>query len=159
MAQSSARSPARAWILAGSLLALLAVVAWFLLDDRAASATSPAPQEPRIPAATPSELQLAAGQGEAPQRASIESEATEPASAEPQPTAEVEPAAEVADLAARDWLTVRVVDERQVPIFDAAVSIRGLRKEGDEGSWYSRRDEATAVRTERDGRARLPYER
>lgn len=72
----------------------------------------------------------------------------EPAAAEPEP----------ADLAARDWLEIQVLDPQENPVFDAELSIDGLRKEGDRGSWYSMRDPATA-RTDVQGRARISYTR
>lgn len=156
MARPTPSRSALPWLLVGALLVVSALVAWFLRSDRAASASPPRMQAPSAPRAE-SPLPGAGDAHPIPQRASVESE-VEPAEAlqdVPVPS----PAVEVADLAARDQMAVRVVDQRDVPIFDAMVTISGLRKEGDEGSWYSRRDEATAVRTERDGRAIVPYER
>ncbi len=159
MANSSARRSSWSWFLACLLLALVALAAWFLRADRAASASAPTLQKSSIDAATAAGLQDASDTGETTQRASIATEVPGPVlSATPTPP-QAAPTPEVPDLAARDWLALRIVDERHTPIFDAAVTICGLRKHGDEGSWYSRRDDASPVRSERDGRARVPFER
>jgi hypothetical protein len=158
MAQAAASRPARPLMLVVALVVLAAIAAWFLRPDRPASASPPVVQAPALaPDKAPELLDLGSPR-EAPQRATVEAETSAPETA-PESAPPAEPAPEVADLAARDKLTLRVVDQRDAPIFDAQVTIEGLRKEGDEGSWYSRRDDVAAVRTERDGRAQVPYER
>jgi hypothetical protein len=157
MSPSSARRSSRIWIVGIALLALIAVAAWFLRQDQAASASPPVPVAANVKAEPQAELQAVSETQGTDHRASIEAEAPRAAEPESSPPSQTQP--EKPDLAARDQLIVKVVDERQTPIFDASVTIRGLRKEGDEGSWYSRRDEAAAIRTERDGRAIVPYER
>ena len=146
-----------AWIAA--LAPLLLIAAWWLRVGAGAPEvlpvrTQPAPDRPEPPSlAGATEL----AQRRAPAGEPLAEPAQEPASAEAAPEPQPEP--EAADLEARDWLSLRVVDERQNPILDAAVTIRGLRKEGEEGSWYGRRDQPAPLRTGSDGRVRLPYER
>ncbi len=157
MSPSPARRSSRIWIVGIALLALIAVAAWFLRQDQAASASPPVPEAAKHKAEPQPELQEVSETQGNDHRASIEAEA--PKAAEPESAAQAQTQPEKPDLAARDQLILKVVDERQTPIFDASVTIRGLRKEGDEGSWYSRRDDAMAIHTERDGRAVVPYER
>ncbi len=144
-------------------VALLAIGAWFASRERAPVPAPTGVLASSTDAPAPSTSGAALDAPTAAERSAVETaipvvDATqEPRPPDPQPGPEAAP--EVADLAARDFLIVRVVDELQAPIFDASVAIRGLRKQGDEGSWYSRRDTPTALRTDRDGRARIPYER
>jgi len=63
------------------------------------------------------------------------------------------------DLAARDWLEIRVVDPGGLPVFDAELSIDGVRKEEDAGSWYEMRDGPATARTDAQGLARISYVR
>jgi len=156
MSPSPERNASRIWILSVALLALVALAMWFLRPDQSASASRPVPKAAAHEAEELESVDLARA---ADQRAAVEAEAPKTSPIEPATAAQTAIQPEKADLAARDQLIVKVVDERQTPICDAAVTVRGLRKEGDEGSWYSRRDEAAAVHTERDGRAVLPYER
>jgi hypothetical protein len=159
MSPSSAPRTSRIWIVGLAVVAVIAVAVWFLRPNQAASASPPIPEATARKAEAQLDLQAVSDLQDKDHRASVEADAPKSPTEEPPPAAQAEAPAEPADLAARDELIIKVVDERQTPIFDASVTIRGLRKEGDEGSWYSRRDEATAVRTERDGRAVVPYER
>ncbi|HEX5052656.1 MAG TPA: hypothetical protein VFZ65_12845 [Planctomycetota bacterium] len=78
----------------------------------------------------------------------------------PKPTPAAAPApGEPADLEARDWLTVRVIDAYHEPIPTAKVRILGLRKQGDAGAWYGMRGGETTASTDAEGRARIDYTR
>ncbi len=66
---------------------------------------------------------------------------------------------EQADLAARDWLEIQVLDPEGRPVPDAQLSIGGVRKEGDRGSWYGMRDGPATARSDAQGRARISYTR
>ncbi|MCK6445596.1 MAG: carboxypeptidase-like regulatory domain-containing protein [Planctomycetes bacterium] len=157
------------WIVAATAAAIVAVALcallfWLASGDRsdhantarASEADREAHDSDELAGATPvTPLSRAAVDAPLPNAELVDARASD-ATAAPATTP---PPREVADLAARDQLLLRVVDERQRPIFDAAVMIQGLRKEGDEGSWFSRRDDVVPVRTDHEGRARIPYER
>lgn len=165
MPSPSTRHRRGVWIVAVvAALALGVLVVWLANADRDTSANAAsaaaAGRESHAPkpvssAAPDAPLARAAVDTSTP---SIDTELARGPDAATPPNA-TPPEPEVADLAARDELVLRAVDERQRPILDATVSINGLRKQGDEGSWYSRRDDVVPVRTDHEGRARVPYER
>jgi len=149
------------WTALCSLL-LIGLVAWLLRSDTTDSAPPLAVhasiQEPATGTASAEPLDAldavaAAG------RSAIDDPAPELEAAPVTPPAAIVEASEKPDLEARDWLALRVVDERSAPIFDAEVTIRGLRKQGNEGSWYGMRGGETKARTDRDGRARVDFTR
>jgi len=162
MDSKPSRSLTKLGLIALAALALIALVAWFLRRDDASAAQSETVSD-SIPKAAVAPTSIATvdapdspGTGE---RSAIENNApTGQAPVAPAATP-VQAAPEKPDLEARDWLMLRVVDERQEPIFDAEVMIRGLRKQGAEGSWYSMRGGETKARTGRDGRARVDFTR
>ena len=61
------------------------------------------------------------------------------------------------DFEARDRIEILVVDDLQVPVSDAVVTIRGLRMRGDPGSAYGYRGEEPVGCTDLDGLVRLDY--
>jgi hypothetical protein len=159
--QPPRRGP-RIGLIALATLALMVLVFWILRDDAPSLAQDPAlastaSKSASVPAsnaplAAPDSLGATA-------RSSVANDAPR---IETAPETAAEPdvvAAEQPDLEARDWLSLHIVDERAAPIFDALVTIRGLRKEGDRGSWYDMRGGETQVRSDRDGRARIDYTR
>ena len=83
------------------------------------------------------------------------------AAVDPAPTAHETPAAapEPADLAARDWLEIQVLDPEGRAVPEARLSIAGVRKEGDRGSWYGMRDGPATAQSDAQGRARISYTR
>lgn len=64
-----------------------------------------------------------------------------------------------ADLAARDWLEVTVLDPEGRPVPGAQLSIGGVRKAGDATSWYGMRDGTATAHSDAQGRARISYTR
>src|SRR6185503_9947515 len=69
------------------------------------------------------------------------------------------PASEPPDLTARDSLEIQVLDPEGRGVFDAELSIAGVRKEGDSGSWYTMRDGPALARSDAQGLARIEYAR
>jgi hypothetical protein len=133
--------------------ALVSFLLWRQCDGgktRARSATPAAPPPetpvPRAHALAITEREIVSAQP-VPAVAAAEDHATSATTPEPP------------DLAARDWLEILVLDLEGRPVFDAALSIRGLRKEGDPGSWYDMRTGPAAARTDVQGRARIDYVR
>jgi protocatechuate 3,4-dioxygenase beta subunit len=138
------------------LVALLALARRCVDGERASPLHSPRAAEVEPPSAPVDEPPVLL----APERVEV---AAEPGSASPAPAAPVaaEPAAEPEqpDLAARDWLEIQVLDPEQRPVPEAQLSIAGLRKQGDPGSWYGMRGGPAAARTDAGGRARIDYTR
>lgn len=60
-------------------------------------------------------------------------------------------------LEARDWIEIQVVDDQQVPLPDAVVTIRGLRSHSSSGSWFPFRGEKPVEHTDFEGRVSLSY--
>lgn len=155
----TSRRASGAWLVVLVLLVVAALVAWLWpRSDEPATAAVQASGDAVEP-----EAALRAGAEPTPEppgeRAAVATQIpTLAETADPRPPDPPSPV-EVADLAARDELALRVVDAWQAPIFDAAVTIRGLRKQGEEDSWYGRRDEPVPLRTDPQGRVRVPYER
>ncbi|MBI5433490.1 MAG: carboxypeptidase regulatory-like domain-containing protein [Planctomycetes bacterium] len=163
MAATPPRRSPRLGLVVLVVVALLAIGAWLRWSERAPDPASADVPASSVDASTPSESATTpAAALDAPaatERSAVDTAIPVVDATEEPRTPDDPPAPETADLAARDVLVVRVVDELEAPIFDASVTIRGLRKQGDEGSWYSRRDTETPLRTDREGRARIPYER
>lgn len=61
------------------------------------------------------------------------------------------------DLEALDDLELLVVDDRQLPVMDAEVTIGGLRADALGGAWYRYRGDLPIERTDAHGRAHLSY--
>ena len=137
-------------------LAIAAALFWRLSSERERG--SPPPASPaRAAEAAPAPRPEAEERVAAPERVGVEPQEAE-AHTTQEAAASPAPEPERADLAARDWLEILVLDPDEHPVFDAELSIDGVRKEGDRGSWYSMRDPATA-RTDAQGRARISYAR
>lgn len=155
---------AKGWVVvAGACIAVAALAAmWMLWDGRsgdivgAASVETGAPvPEARLGQAEVSTVED--GQSLPPSRIEI----TPPPADAPEPKSDVvaQAAVEQPDLAARDWLEIQVLDPEGRPVLDADLSISGVRKDGDRGSWYSMRDGPAVARTNFQGQARISYTR
>ncbi len=67
------------------------------------------------------------------------------------------PKKRVVDLEAKAVLELLVVDEMDRPVFDADVTLRGMRSETSPGSYYSYRGEPPRTRTDTAGRAKIEH--
>lgn len=161
MPDPSFARPLGLWLMALAGLVLVALLAWWLRGStggavapgvRGVGAAETGPTgEPHSPDVQPPE---SVG------RDAVQTAADAPE--EPQDAADApdgEPAEEEPDLELRDWLELRVVDGLGAPVADAQVTIGGLRKEGEEGSWFSMRGDDSVARSGRDGRVRVDYTR
>ena len=77
-----------------------------------------------------------------------------------QPPATIaEPVAPVrtADLAAREWITFRVENERGYPVAGAEINLSGMRTVRERGSWYGWRGDPSLGVTDANGTLKLAY--
>ncbi|MCE9596262.1 MAG: carboxypeptidase-like regulatory domain-containing protein [Planctomycetes bacterium] len=147
----------RQLLLLGVVLAVV-VAAWLWLGH---DAKFDPPPSTRVSAAASERATPAEPVSESPklERSPVETaveaknDATEPLASNASATKEV------ADLEARDGLDLKIVDALAQPIFDAEVKIEGLRKEGDEGSWYGMNGGETVAKSDHAGHARIDYRR
>ena len=156
----------RKLFLAAVVIALLLGVFLFCGDERRkeapavpvapAVARAPAPAPPPTGDRTPAPPERVELPAPAPPPA------TDPPTPAPPPPALAPPAAappppERADLAARDWLEILVLDPEGRAVADAELSIGGLRKETDPGSWYEMRSGTATATSDVSGLARIDY--
>jgi hypothetical protein len=111
------------------------------------STRTPAREAPERGAVDPSQARAALADRDAPPA---------PAAVVPEPATATNPA-EKPDMRAVDKLAIRVVDDHEKPVMDAEVSIRGMRREGDSGSWYDYRGDDPSAKTDAQGRVELSH--